>query len=306
MGTRTRQAKRSDEGPRPVVLFDTYSVVFRAFHALPPMTTSTNEPTGALYGASALFIKVLREQRPLAFAFAVDAPKRTFRHERYNAYKAQRASVPDELVLQLQRLPELLSAFGVPAWSVPGFEADDVLATLVTRLTDRESATDVLVVSGDRDVLQLVSERVRIYFIGARGKVPTLYDVDAVRRRFGVEPSKLPTWTALVGDTADNLVGIPGIGPRTATRLVESYGDVNGILAHFGESRSRAVRSNLEAHAEQLVMNEQLARLRRDVPLESGELVGALDAVGLQRLQTLFEVLEFRSLIPRLKALHPV
>jgi DNA polymerase I len=289
--------------PGGVVLFDTYSILFRAFHALPPMTTSTHEPTSALYGASALFIKLLREQRPEALSFAVDTPKRTFRHERYAEYKAQRERAPSELALQLQRLPMLLAAFGVPVWSLPGYEADDVLATLATRLTETRGC-EILIVSGDRDLLQLIEPSVRVWFVGARGKPATLYDLSAVRERFGVEPRQLPAWTALVGDTSDNLVGAPGIGPRTASQLVAAHGNVEGILAQLPYMRPSKVRTSLSEHAERLLLNEELARLRRDVPLATHTpLATPLTSVAVQRLEELFKELEFRSLIPRLKRL---
>lgn len=286
------------------MLFDTHSMLFRAFHALPPMTTSKDEPTGALYGLCTLFLKVLREHRPQALAFATDSPHPTFRHERYADYKANRASVPAELVAQLQRLPELLAATEVPVWCAPGFEADDVLATLSERITRGAEPRDVLIVSGDRDLLQLVHARVRVWFIGARGKPATLFDVNAVHERFGVAPEQLPAWTALVGDPSDNLIGAPGIGARTATRLVATYGSVAAILANASELRG-VVRTSLHAHGDRLLLNEGLARLRRDVPLDLTPAVHPLTPSGIQRLGELFNDLQFRSLLPRLTALTP-
>lgn len=287
-----------------MVLFDTHSMLFRAFHALPPMTTSENEPTGALYGMCALFLKVLREHRPRALAFATDSPRPTFRHEQYTEYKANRAPVPAPLVAQLQRLPELLAASDVPVWCAPGYEADDVLATLSERLSRGPDACDVLIVSGDRDLLQLVDERVRVWFIGARGKPATLFDVDAVHERFGVAPDRLPAWTALVGDASDNLIGAPGIGTRTATQLVSTYGSVAAILKDASKLRD-AVRKSLHTHGERLLVNEELARLRRDVPLDLTPAVKPLTATSIQRLGRLFNDLQFRSLLPRLAALKP-
>lgn len=298
-----RKSDASPHGTGGVVLFDTYSMVFRAFHALPPMTTSQGEPTGALYGASALVLKVLREHRPRAFAFAVDAPKRTFRHDLYASYKAQREAAPSDLVIQLQRLPELLAAFGVPVWCAPGYEADDVLATVARRLVDEHPEEPILIVSGDRDLLQLVNQRVRVWFIGARGKPATLFDMAAIRERFGVLPEQLPAWTALVGDNADNLIGAPGIGPKTATQLVTTYGRVSGMLADVAGLKPSKVQESIRTHAERLLLNEELARLRRDVPLDAGPAVQPLTTSNVQRLAELFAELEFRSLVPRLAGL---
>jgi DNA polymerase-1 len=294
--------KRLGALPGSVALFDTYSVVFRAFHALPEMLTSAGEPTSALYGACALVLKILREQRPSAFAFALDAPKRTFRHERFPEYKAQREAVPNPLRDQLRRLPSLLASFGAPRWSAEGFEADDVLATLTARL--RRQGKPVLIVSGDRDLLQLVDDEVRVWFVGARGRDATLFDRAGVQERFGVEPQRLPTWTALVGDTADNIEGIPSVGPRTATRLVERYGTASEILQALEEITPPRVRENLRAHAERFSMGEELTRLRGDVPLPEGTpLALPLDAAAGDQVREVFRELEFQSLLPRLEVL---
>lgn len=297
------------------MLFDTFSILFRAFHALPPMNTSMHEPTNALYGACALFIKLLREQRPSAFAFAVDTPQPTFRHDRYAAYKAQRESAPPDLRSQLLRLPQVLAAFGAPVWCAPGYEADDVLATLATHLKTQTHPSRLLIVTGDRDLLQLIDETVHVWFIGARGQPATLYDVAAVRDRFGVRPHQLPTWTALVGDKTDNIPGAPGIGARTASQLVSAHGSMEQILAQLPTLRGK-VRSSLSENATRLLLNEELTHLRRDVPLgvaahtehkaqteEAAPLAAPLTAMAVRQLEALFTELEFRSLLPRLKGL---
>src|SRR5262249_14968542 len=157
-------------------------------------------------------------------AFALDAPVRTFRAERYPEYKAGRPRAPTELAQQLERLPRLLAAFGVPVFCVPGFEADDVLATLARLLA--APGRDVLIASGDRDLLQTVGERVRVLFLGRRGQEAEIYDLARVETRFGVPPRQLPSLSALVGDASDNLPGVPGVGPRTAAALVTEFGSI--------------------------------------------------------------------------------
>lgn len=283
------------------VLFDTFSLVFRAYHALPPMNTSAGAPTSALYGFSALLLKILKERTPAALAFALDSPKRTFRRERYPAYKAQRETVPSPLGVQLGRLQQLLSSLQVPVVCAPGFEADDVLATLARGLRDRWSG--ILIVTGDRDLLQLVDERTRVLFVGARAQKPTLFDVAQVEERFEVAPEQLPSWAALVGDTSDNLPGVPGIGPRTAAKLVRQFGSISELLQRLSEVQPERVRDALRCHAEQLGLNEELARLRCDVPLTPGPLAGALTESGRETLRAAFVELEFKSLVPRLDAL---
>jgi DNA polymerase I len=158
-------------------------------------------------------------------------------------------------------------------------------------------------VSGDRDLLQLVTEEVQVWFVGGRGQTPTLYDLAKVRERFGLAPPALPSYVALVGDASDNLPGVPGVGPRTASRLIGEYGDVGALLAGLDGVKPEKLREALRASAEQLRLNEELARLRGDVPLPDGPRAASLDAEALGRLRALFEELEFKSLLPRVYGL---
>lgn len=281
-------------------LLDTFSLFFRAFHALPRMSTSRGEPTSALYGFSALVLKILREQRPQALSFALDAPTRTFRAEKYPDYKAGRARLPSELGVQLARLPELIAAFGVPSLCAPGFEADDVLATVALRLS--QTGARVLIVSGDRDLLKLATDSVNVWFVGARGKEATLFDGAAVTKRFGVPPDKLATWFALVGDNSDHLVGVPGVGPTTATKLVRIHGSVAALLDNLASVAPERTREAIAGAAERLRMNEELATLRLDVPLAEEALVGPMTPGSYAKLRELFAELEFKSLLPRIDA----
>lgn len=281
-----------------ILLFDALSLFFRAFYALPPMSTRTGIPTSGLYGLSALLLKLFREERPEGGAFALDAPSPTFRHDAYPAYKRGRAGVPDPLLMQLRLLPALIEASGLPAFSVEGFEADDVLATLARTLA--EHGEKPLVVSGDRDVLQLAHAPTQVLYV-ARGVEAARFDEAAVMRRFGVPPERLPDWLALVGDPSDNLPGVPGIGPRTAARLLSQFGGMEGILARLDEVEPPRIREALRAHVDHLPLWRTLATLRKDVPLPSGPRHRPLDRV---RLRAFLEDLEFESLLPRLDALE--
>ena len=285
----------------PALLVDTYSLFFRAHHALPPMNTASGRPTSALYGFCTALLKELRERRPSALAFAVDAPVRTFRHEAYAGYKAQRERAPDALCQQFAPLRELLAAFGVPMFEVPGFEADDVLATLAAEL--RAAALPTLVLSGDRDLLQVAHGSVQVLFLGARGQPGRVYDEAAVQERFSVSARQLPSWAALVGDTSDNLPGTPGVGARTAAKWVQQHGSIPGVLEHLAELSPARLRPVIEAHAEQLLQNERLATLRIDVPLGGTPHVGPLERPAIEDLRHLFREFEFKSLEPRLDAL---
>lgn len=283
----------------PLLLFDTFSLFFRAHHALPPMSTRGGEPTAALYGFSALVLKLLRERNCSGLAFALDAPVATFRHEAFSEYKAGRAPTPSALATQFSRLSQLLACLHAPVLRVEGFEADDVLATLARKA--REAARPALVVSGDRDLLQVARGSVQVYFVGRRGKDALLYDEAAVRERFGVPAERLPAYVALVGDRSDNLPPVPGIGPVTAKNLLA---DTEGAEQLFQgiERLAPKLRALLLAHREQILMSERLACLRADVPLPEVSFAPP-EPDALRELRALFVELEFKSLLPRLDAL---
>jgi DNA polymerase-1 len=281
-----------------LLLIDTYSLFFRSFYGLPPMTTQRGQPTGALYGFSALLLKLLREQEPAGCALALDLPTPTFRQALAPSYKAGRPSTPSPLRAQLEVLPELLEAFGFPCFEAPGFEADDVLASLAHELA--QAGEQCLVASGDRDLLQLVTAQVHVLFLGARGKPAQRYEPGQIVTRFGIPAGTLPSYVALLGDSSDNLPKVPGIGEVTAQRLLAKYGDVHTLLQHVHEIAEPRVRQTLTEHEAQIRSTEQLARLRRDVPLAPGPRTQPFTHAAVERTQVLFERLEFKSLIARL------
>ena len=285
------------------LLLDTSSLFFRAHHALPPMNTSTGEHTSALYGFSTLLLKLLREERPTGVAFARDLPKPTFRHEQYSAYKAGRPPVPDAMRTQWRRLDQLIEAFAFPTHASSGFEADDVLATLARQL--EASGVEVTIVSGDRDLFQLVGPRIRVIFLGARGQKPEVIDAAAVHARYGVAPAALPSLSALVGEGPDNLVGVPGIGVRTASKLVTQWGSVKNLVANVDAVTPQKIREAIREAGARVVMNEDLARLRDEVPLAGPRLVGPLTSEAVVAVRLVFEALEFKSLAARLDKLRP-
>jgi DNA polymerase I len=263
------------------------------------MNTTSGEPTAAIYGFSVLLLKLLREERPDGLAFARDLPQPTFRHERYAAYKAGRPAVPDVLRPQWARLDALIAGLGVPAIAVPGFEADDVLATMARRLV--AAGTRVTIVTGDRDLFQVIGPSVRVVFVGARGQKPETLDEAAVRARYGLAPAQLPMLSALIGEAADNLVGVTGVGLRTASKLVQEYGSAANLLARLDAVSPVKLREALRDAGERIVMNEDLARLRDDLDLGDGPLVAP---PAFERVRALFAELEFKSLAKRLDALE--
>lgn len=286
----------------PALLLDTYSLFFRAFHALPSMSTRAGEPTSALYGFSSLLLKLLREHRGSALAFALDTPRATFRHEAFDDYKAGRPATPSALSAQFARLQQLIETLAVPAFRCPGFEADDVLATLAKQA--RDSDAPALVVSGDRDLLQLARGSVRVYFVGRRSKDALVYDEAAVLARFGVAAEFLPSYVALLGDPSDNLPGVPGIGSATAQKLLTGKRNCRELLNDLAQVKNARLRETLIAHEAQILATESLARLREDVPLDPASSSWSIPTrSAFESLARLFEELEFKSLLARLATL---
>ncbi len=266
------------------------------------MNTASGEPTSALYGLCVLVLKLLRETRPRGAAFALDRPGPSLRRAAFAGYKANRPAAPSPLSRQVARLPEVLAAFGFPAYSGAGYEADDVLATLAREL--RAVGEAPLVVTGDLDLLQCAIGPARVHVVG-RGSEGRTYDEAAVWSRFGVAPRELPDWKALAGDVTDEIPGVPGVGARTASALVRRFGSVAGLLARTDEVESAPLRSALLQLREELPLWRELTRLAEDVPLPEGPRFGPLSGDARARTRALFEALEFRTLIPRLDALAP-
>jgi DNA polymerase-1 len=218
----------------PLFLLDGSNIAYRAFFALPPeISTSTGFPTNALYGFALMVIKVLADYRPGAVMVAWDSREKTFRHQEFEAYKAQRKPMPEALAEQWPVFQELAEAFGFVNLVVPGHEADDILATLA-REAEAEGR-DTFIVTGDRDALQLASEHVRI-MANARGVTEVkIYDPAGVEERFGVPPRLIPDLIGLKGDTSDNIPGIPGIGEKTAAQLLAQFGTLESVLEHAAD-----------------------------------------------------------------------
>ena len=292
----------ADEPARPLVLLDGHSLAYRAFFALPSdLQTTTGQLTNAVYGFTSMLVKLLGEVDSDRIAVCFDQGRPAYRYDVYPDYKANRQTTPAEFSSQMPLIREVLAALRIPVVEVAGHEADDVIATLV----DRASGQGVpsLIVTGDRDTLQLVDDGsgVRV-MMTSRGITDTrIYDEAAVLERYGVPPSRYVDLASLRGDPSDNLPGVPGVGDKTATKLVVTYGSAEEALAHAGEQRGR-LRENLLAHADDVLRNKRLATLRRDVVLPVGVddlRMGVWDRGEVHRL---FDTLEFQGLRERLFA----
>jgi DNA polymerase-1 len=278
----------------PLFVLDGMSLAFRAYFALPPeLTTKAGTVTNAVHGFVSMLIYLVREHRPAAVAVAFDPPGPTFRDELHAEYKAGRAETPDELTPQFDMIRATMASLAIPLVEVPGFEADDVLATLATQARDRQC--EVVVVTGDRDCFQLVEDPYVKVLYNRRGVSDyALYDEAGIEERTGVVPAKYPMLAALRGDPSDNILGVPGVGEKTAAKLLNTYGDVDGIFEHLSALTPK-LRANLAAAEEQVRANLRLIPLVRDVPLPVA--VDDLDLGGwdLERARARFEEFELKS-----------
>jgi DNA polymerase-1 len=237
------------------LLVDGNSLTYRAFFALPTdIATASGQVTNAVYGFASMLVNLVRDHRPDRVVVAFDRPEPTFRHEKVDTYKAQRDETPDILVQQMGIVRELVEAFGAGLVEVPGYEGDDILATLATQARDR--GDDVWIVTGDRDAYQLVEDpHIRVLYTQSRGvSEMKTYDEAAVEERTGVHPSRYVTYAALRGDPSDNLPGVPGVGEKKAAKLVNDYADLDGIFAHVSQQTPKLAES-LAEHEPQVRSN---------------------------------------------------
>lgn len=286
----------------PLFLLDGNNMAFRAYYALPPdIRTSTGFPTNALYGFCAMVIKILSEYRPGAVIAAWDCREKTFRHEEFEDYKAQRKPMPDSLSEQWPYFTEFSEAFGFINLALPGYEADDILSTLA-RQAEAEGR-ETFIVTGDRDALQLAGAHVRI-MANARGVTEVkIYDPHAVEERFGVPPRLIPDLIGLKGDTSDNIPGVPGIGEKTAAQLLARFGSLEQVLAHSDEVPGPKRKELLREHRESALLSKKLALLDVDAPIDIRAAEVLPHQVHREKLEELLTRFEFDSLRERVEPL---
>ncbi len=296
-------------GPRPghrdrLLLLDGHSLAYRAFHALPPenFSTTTGQPTNAVYGFTAMLINVVRDEQPTHIAVAFDRSERTFRHEQYVDYKANRKETPADFRTQLSLIFEVLDALGIRRLSVAGFEADDVIATLATEAAAEDMS--VVIVTGDRDAFQLITDEVTVLKTGRGVSETTRFTPDVLQQTYGLTPAQYPDYAALRGDASDNLPGIPGVGEKTAAKWVTEFGSLAQLVDRVDEVKGRA-GDNLREHLAGVLRNRQLTELIRDVPVEAAPRELAPAPWDREKINQLFDTLQFRVLRERLQVTFP-
>jgi DNA polymerase-1 len=283
-----------------LMLVDGNSLTYRAFHALPQdLATSSGQVTNAVLGFTSMLINLVRDHRPDGVAVAFDRPEPTFRHETVDTYKANRSAAPDILRQQMGIVREVLDALKLPQIELAGYEADDILATLAGQAA--ADGIDVLIVTGDRDSFQLVKDpHVKVIYNKRGVSEYAMYDEAGIEERTGVRPDRYVQYAALRGDTSDNLPGVPGVGEKTAAKLINKYGDIDGLYEHVDDQTPK-LRENLAATEDEVRINTIVMELIGDVPLDvkPDELIG-IEPYDHDEVKKLFDFLEFRNLHDRL------
>jgi len=295
-----------------LLLIDANSLIHRAYHALPPFTSPEGKPTGALYGLASILIKIFREGMlnndvPKFIVAAFDTPEITFREKEYKEYKITRPPAADDLISQLKEAQRLLQLFGIKTIKLPGWEADDLLATIASRFKASEAIKKVVILSGDLDMLQMVKDDKVVAIMPQKGISNTVvYDETSVFKRFGVAPKLLADYKGLVGDKSDNIPGVPGIGPKTAANVISKFQNLENLYREIDEVGlpDLKLQSKLQEYKDQAFLSKKLATLDQSAPVEvSLEELRLPAAVDGKQITVYFEELGFNSLIDRLAKL---
>src|SRR4051812_14661693 len=282
-----------------LLLLDGDSLAYRAFFALPVenFATTTGQPTNAVYGFTSMLINILRDEQPSHVAVAFDVGWQACRSEMYTEYKAGRSETPTNFRGQMSLIKEVLEALAIPTVEAPGFEADDVIATLATQAESEDM--DVLIVTGDRDALQLVDDKVTVLMTRRGISDMSRFTPTAVEEKYGLTPTQYPDFAAVRGDPSDNLPSIPGVGEKTAVKWIREFGSLDALVDRADEVKGKAGEA-LRAHLAAVVLNRQLTELRRDVPLAVGPHDLHLGQWDREEVHKLFDTLQFRVLRERL------
>lgn len=281
------------------ILIDGNSLIHRAFYALPLLSTAAGQFTNAAYGFTTMLMRLLEEEKPDALAVAFDKGKITFRTEVFQAYKAHRKSTPPELREQFPLVHEILGVLGIPCYEQEGFEADDIIGTISRQAT--AEGYEILIVTGDRDALQLVSKQVTVLLTKKGITEVERYDPDWLMAKLEVTPAQIIDLKGLMGDTSDNIPGVPGVGEKTALKLIKEYGSVEGVYAHIDEISGKKLQENLRLNAQLATLSKQLATIERNIPLNPDWQQCQWQEPDWRVVADLFKRLEFKTLVHRVE-----
>lgn len=279
-----------------LVLIDGHAILHRAYHALPPLTTSKGELVNAVFGFSSILLKVIQDLKPDYLAVCFDLPTPTFRNKLYEGYQAKRPKIDEELKSQIGLIRKVVVEMGMPIYEKDGYEADDVIGTIAKKA----DADEVIIVTGDRDLLQLIDKKIKAYMPIKGLSESKLYGEKEVEEKFGIKPEQMIDYKALIGDPSDNYLGINGVGPKTAAKLIADFGTLDGIFEHIAQVENEGLKKKLIDGRESAELARKLATIVTDVPLEFDLRRARLPQLDKPNVFKLFEELGFRSLISRL------
>ena len=281
------------------MLLDGYGLVYRGYFALPPLTTSRGDLVNGVFGFASIVLRGLQDLKPDYLAVSFDLPGPTFRHEQYAEYKATRTRMPDDLRDQFPKVREVVKALRIPVYEMPGFEADDVIGTITKQLDSRDDL-ETTIVTVDLDMLQLVTPRVSLMTTRSGVENTVIYDVARIDERFGLRPDQMIDYKALKGDPTDNIPGVPGVGEKTAAKLIREYETLDALYARLDEVTPEKLREKLREHHEQVLMGRDLSTIVRDLPIQIDLEAARFGDYDRDTVVRLFREYEFRTLIERL------
>ncbi len=286
--------------PKKLFLLDAYALIFRAYYAFikNPRVTSKGLNTSAIFGFLLALEEVLHKQKPTHIAVVFDTPAPTFRHEMYHEYKAHRDETPEDIKKAVPYIKKLIEAYKIPVIDYPGFEADDVIGTLARKASEQGFST--YMITPDKDFAQLVSDNIFMLKPSRSGNESILWGVEDVQKEFNVQrPDQVIDVLALMGDTADNIPGAPGVGPKTAMKLISEYGSIEELFKNTDKLKGK-LKEIIENNRQQIEMSKKLATIEQNVPVELNETALELEVPDQEKLKALFDELEFRTVAARI------
>lgn len=277
--------------PNKFFLIDGHAQIFRSFYSIPPLTSLSGIPVNAVYGFTAMLRKLIKNKNPYYIAVAFDVKGPTFRHEMYKNYKANRKTMPDELIPQIPLIEKVVSAYNIPVYLQPGFEADDVIGTLVKILS--EKGIETIIVTKDKDMEQLIDDNVKILDF----QKDTILDLETFKTKREIEPNQMIEVLALAGDSADNVPGVPGIGYKTAIKLIKEWDSVEGVLSNIDKIRGKKTKENLTQFADQARLSRELVTINTKVPINFELENCRMESTNNENINKLFREFGFTSFL---------
>lgn len=294
------------EEKKRLIIIDSNSLLHRAFHALPPLTTKKGEQTGAVYGFLLILFKAIKDLQASHIVACFDTKAPTFRHEKFKEYKGQRPKTPQEILNQLPKIKGILEVFKIPIFAKEGFEADDLIATISKKAEEYDKLLEIYILSGDLDNLQLVNEKTKVYTLGKGIKDTVLYNKDRVITRFGVEPKQMNDFKALTGDPSDNIPGVAGIGKKTAADLIKQFETIENLYKEIGEGMANIktrTKDLLLDNKEKAYLSKELVKTKRDVDIQFVFEDCKFGNFDQKEIENIFIELEFNTLVSRLSSI---